>query len=86
MIDAFENDDADYIAVVNSLDIKHSTSRSIVANYFRIGRCGKLGSIFIPEKYVIRMLFVFPWTSLIPLLPFEWPPPGGKLAKRGYET
>ena len=42
LIDAFENDDADYIAVVNSLDIKHSTSRSIVANYFRIGRCGKL--------------------------------------------
>ena len=27
-----------------------------------------LGSIFIPEKYVIRMLFVSPWTSLIPRL------------------
>ena len=24
-----------------------------------------LGSIFIPEKYVIRVLFVSPWTSLI---------------------
>ena len=26
------------------------------------------GSIFIPEKYVIRVLFVCPWTSLIPSL------------------
>ena len=34
-----------------------------------------LGSIFIPEKYVIRVLFVSPWTSLIPLLPFECPTP-----------
>ena len=42
LIDAFENDDADYIAVVNSLDIKHSTSRSIDANYLLPGRCGKL--------------------------------------------
>ena len=33
-----------------------------------------LGSFFIPETYVIRVLFVSPWTSLIPLLPFEWPP------------
>ena len=32
-----------------------------------------LGSIFIPEKYVIRVLFVSPWTSLIPPLPFECP-------------
>ena len=34
-----------------------------------------LGSIFIPEKYIIRVFFVSPWTSLIPLLPFECPPP-----------
>ena len=27
-----------------------------------------LGSIFIPEKYVMRVLFVSPWTSLIPPL------------------
>ena len=27
-----------------------------------------LGSIFIPEKYVIRVLFESPWTSLIPPL------------------
>ena len=27
-----------------------------------------LGSIFIPEKYMIRVLFVSPWTSLIPPL------------------
>ena len=27
-----------------------------------------LGSIFIPEKYAIRVLFVCPWTSLIPPL------------------
>ena len=40
LIDAFENDDADYIAVANTLGIKHSTSRSIVANYLRTGRCG----------------------------------------------
>ena len=31
-----------------------------------------LGSIFIPEKYVIRVLFVCPWMGL---LPFECPPP-----------
>ena len=42
LIHAFENDDADYIAVANTLGIKHSTSRSIVANYLRTGRCGKL--------------------------------------------
>ena len=35
LIDAFENDDADYIAVANTLGIKHSTSCSIVANYFQ---------------------------------------------------
>ena len=33
-----------------------------------------LGVYFHTEKYVIRVLFVCPWTSLIPLLPFEWPP------------
>ena len=27
-----------------------------------------LGCIFIPEKYVIRVFFVCPWTSLIPPL------------------
>ena len=42
LIDAFENDDADYIAVSNTLGIKHPTSRSIVANYLFTGRCGKL--------------------------------------------
>ena len=46
LMDAFENDDADYIAVANTLGIKHSTSRSIVANYLSTGRwggrCGKL--------------------------------------------
>ena len=35
-----------------------------------------LGSIFIPEKYVIRVLFVCPWTSLIPPLTIRVPPPG----------
>ena len=34
-----------------------------------------LGSIFIPEKYVIRVLFVSPWTSLIPLGILVDPPP-----------
>ena len=43
LIDAFENEDADYIAVSNTLGIKHSTSRSIVANYLLFtGRCGEL--------------------------------------------
>ena len=41
LIDEFENHDADYIAVANALGIKHSTSRSIVANFLRTGRCGK---------------------------------------------
>ena len=37
-----------------------------------------LGSIFISEKYVIRVLFVCPWTSLIPPLAIRvaCPPPG----------
>ena len=37
-----------------------------------------LGSIFIPEKYVIRVLFVSPWTSLIPPLAIRMAPPGVK--------
>ena len=36
-----------------------------------------LGSIFIPEKYVIRVLFVSPWTSLISPLVIQVPPPQG---------
>ena len=36
-----------------------------------------LGSIFILEKYVIRVLFVCPWTSLIPPLAIRVPPPRG---------
>ena len=34
-----------------------------------------LGSIFIPEKYVIRVLFVCQWTSLIPPLAIRVAPP-----------
>ena len=34
-----------------------------------------LGSIFIPEKYVFRVLFVSPWMSLIPPLDIQVPPP-----------
>ena len=34
-----------------------------------------LGSIFILEKYVIRVLFVSPWTSLIPHLAIRVGPP-----------
>ena len=43
-------------------------------NKMGTGLQSSLHYIFIPEKYVIRVLFVCPWTSLIPLLPFEWPP------------
>ena len=35
-----------------------------------------LGSIFIPEKYVIMVLFVSPWTSLIPPLAIRVAPQG----------
>ena len=35
-----------------------------------------LGSFFIPEKYVIRVLFVSPWTSLIPPLAIRVAPRG----------
>ena len=35
-----------------------------------------LGSIFIPEKYVIRALFVSPWTTLIPPLAIQVAPLG----------
>ena len=35
-----------------------------------------LGSIFTPEKYVIRVLFMSPWTSLIPPLAIRVTPPG----------
>ena len=42
-----------------------------------------LGSFFIPEKYVIRVHFVSPWTSLIPPLAIRVPPPPGtNLQKR----
>ena len=40
-----------------------------------------LGCIFIPEKYVIRVLFVSPWTSLIPPLAIRVPPPNLALYK-----
>ena len=42
-----------------------------------------LGSIFIPEKYVIRVpvLFVSPWTSLIPPLTIRVPPPQDFITK-----
>ena len=33
-----------------------------------------LGSIFVPENYAIRVLFVSPWTSLIPPLAIRVPP------------
>ena len=39
-----------------------------------------LGSIFIPEKYVFRVLFVSPWTSLIPPLAIRLPPPSENTA------
>ena len=44
-----------------------------------------LGSFFIPEKCVIRVLFVSPWTSLI-LLPAIRvpPPPRGRPMKRFF--
>ena len=35
-----------------------------------------LGSFFIPEKYVIRVLFMSPWTSLTPPLAIRVPPGG----------
>ena len=37
-----------------------------------------LGSFFIPEKYVIRVLFVSPWTSLIPPLAIRVASPGSE--------
>ena len=43
-----------------------------------------LGSIFIPEKYVIRVLFVSPWTSLIPPLAIRVPPPHMKIDNVPY--
>ena len=43
-----------------------------------------LGSIFIPEKYVIRVLFVSPWTSLIPPLAIQVPPPPGIVGNHYY--
>ena len=39
-----------------------------------------LGSIFIPEKYVIRVLFVSPWTSLIPPLAIRVAPRGPQIS------
>ena len=37
LIDAFENNDADYLAVADTLEIKHATALSIVTNYLRTG-------------------------------------------------
>ena len=42
-----------------------------------------LGSVFIPEKYVIRVLFVCPWMSLIPPLAI-WVAPQGKIGFFAY--
>ena len=44
-----------------------------------------LGSIFIPEKYVIRVLFVSPWTSLIPPLVIRVAP-GALFLKIAFQT
>ena len=35
-----------------------------------------LGSIFIPEKYVFRVCFESPFTSMISSLKCKWPPGG----------
>ena len=43
LIDVFENNDADYLTVADTLKIKHATARSIVTNYFRAGKREKLG-------------------------------------------
>ena len=42
LIDAFEDDDADYLQVADTLGIKLSTARSIVGIYLRDGRRSKL--------------------------------------------
>ena len=44
-----------------------------------------LGSIFIPEKYMIRVFFVSPWTSLIPPLVIRVPPPPGLCSYSGSD-
>ena len=41
-----------------------------------------LVSIFIPEKYVIRVLFASPWTSLIPPLAIRVPPPNPRAERQ----
>ena len=33
-----------------------------------------LGSIFIPEKYVFRVCFESPFTRMITILKYKWPP------------
>ena len=43
-----------------------------------------LGSFFIPEKYVIRVLFVSQWTSLIPPLAIRVPPPPGCIENSNF--
>ena len=42
MIDAFENDNLDYIDLADTLGINRATARSIVATYLRDGRRDKL--------------------------------------------
>lgn len=42
LIDAFENEDVDYLEVAATLNIKRSTARSIIATYVREGRRDKL--------------------------------------------
>ena len=44
-----------------------------------------LGYIFIPEKYVIRVLFVCSWTSLIPPLAIRVAPPGSHNKSPGLD-
>ena len=48
------------------------------------GKNAYLGSIFIPGKYVIRVLFVSPWTSLIPPLAIRVAPRVKSLTSNVY--
>ena len=70
----------DYSEAIRRGDILFKSNQVIERN-FEACKNVYLGSIFIPKKYVIRVLLVSPWTSLIPPLDIWVPPPPGSHGK-----
>ena len=54
LVEAFENNQADYLVLADTLVIKRSTARSIVATYLRTGRYTI--SFLLEERTTTRLI------------------------------